>query len=145
MAELISTALLALAVLCFLPLFGELDCSGTHAWESMALASLGIPAWCIAFQYRKQSFMNHRRDAWVYGLLLAYELVLVSWHAPLLWGVHTGACWYLPLLHPAWVTEGPVWGWLPVHACLLLQMVCSLLVTHRLKRISPAPRLHPAP
>ena len=91
-AELNTAALLTLAFFCFLPLMGEQDCHGTHAWTSVDLALLGVPVWCIAFLYRGWSFANHRRDMWVYGLLLAYELVLVGCHASLLWGQRSGCC-----------------------------------------------------
>ena len=91
-AELNTAALLTLAFFCFLPLMGEQDCNGTHAWESIDLAILGAPVWCIAFLYREWSFRNPRRDMWVYGLLLAYELVLVGCHASLLWGQRSGCC-----------------------------------------------------
>ena len=130
-AELNTAALLTLAFFCFLPLMGEQDCSGTHAWESIDLALLGVPVWCIAFLYRGWSFTNHHRDMWVYGLLLVYELVLVACHASLLWGLRTFCCWHQLIFSSLVQTEGSVWGWLPGHACLLLLAGCSFVFSLR--------------
>ena len=110
-AELNTAALLTLAFFCFLPLMGELDCNGTHAWTSIDLALLGVPVWCMAFLYRGWSFANHRRDMWVYGLLLAYELVLVGCHASLLWGLRAACCWHQLVFSSQVQTDGSVWGW----------------------------------
>ena len=92
-AELNTAALLTLAFFCFLPLMGELDCNGTHAWTSIDLALLGVPVWCMAFLYRGWSFANHRRDMWVYGLLLASARLFISgsdgWRRV---GLVAGAC-----------------------------------------------------
>ena len=119
-AELNTAALLTLAVFSFLPLMGEQDCNGTHAWESIDLALLGVPVWCIACLYRGWSFKKPRRDIWVYGVLLAYELVLVGCHAPMLWGQRCSCFWHSIFFAAGVQTEGVVWGWLPGHVCLLL-------------------------
>ena len=133
-AELNTAALLTLAFFCFLPLINEQDCNGTHAWDSIDLALLGVPVWCAAFMYRGWSFSNHRRDMWVYGLLLVYELVLVSCHVSMLWGVRTICCWHSLVFSSETHTEGSVWGWLPGHACLLLLAGYSFVLSWRLAR-----------
>ena len=133
-AELNTAALLTLAFFCFLPLMAEQDCNGTHAWDSIDLALLGVPVWCAAFLYRGWSFSNHRRDMWVYGLLLVYELVLVSCHVSMLWGVRAVCCWHSLVFSSETHTEGSVWGWLPGHACLLLLAGYSFVLSWRLAR-----------
>lgn len=85
-ARLDMAALLVLAVVCFLPLHGELDCAGTHAWESLLLAYFGLPVWCVAFLYRPRSLVKWGWDVEVFGGMLVAELLLIGWHAPLLWG-----------------------------------------------------------
>ena len=131
-AELNMAVLLTLVVFCFLPLMCEQDCNGTHAWESIDLAILGTPVWCIAIVYREWSFRNLRLEMWVYGLLLAYELVLVGCHASLLWGQCSGCCWHRILFSEVAQAEGSVWGWLPGHVCLLVLAGYAFAVAWRL-------------
>ena len=119
-ARLDMAALLVLSVVCFLPLHGELDCTGTHAWESLLLAYFGLPVWCVAFLYRPRSLVKWGWDVVVFGGMLVAELLLIGWHAPLLWGGRWGGYWYLGMLPPGYAGQGVVWGWLPVHACLLM-------------------------
>jgi hypothetical protein len=133
-AELNTAALLVLAIICFLPLMGEQDCNGTHAWESIDLALLGVPVWCIAFLYRGWCFESHRRDMVVYGLLLVYELVLVVCHMSLLWGVRTVCCWHILIFSSKNHTDGSVWGWLPGHVCLLVLVAYMFLLSRSLNR-----------
>lgn len=133
-ASLNTAALLTLAVFCFLPLMGEQDCHGTHSWESIDLALLGVPVWCMAFLYRGWCFENHRRDMVVYGALLVYELVLVCCHAPLLWGQRCAWFWHHIVFSAQRQTEGAVWGWLPGHACLLVLVAYLFLLSRSLNR-----------
>ena len=132
-AKLNMAALLVLAVVCFLPLHAEQDCAGTHAWESLCLAILAVPAWCVAFLYRPRSMVKLGRDAVVFRLLLGYELLLICWHAPLLWGVRCPWYWHRAMLNPGMEGQGEVWGWLPVHGCMLVLAVMGCVAVKRLK------------
>lgn len=71
-AKLDRAALQVLAVFCFLPLLGEQDLAGAHAWESVFLAQFAIPAWCQSFLYRPYSLNKSRRDFFVFSLLSGY-------------------------------------------------------------------------
>lgn len=133
-ARLNMAALLVLAVCCFVPLHGEQDAAGTHAWESLYLAYFGGPVWCVVFLYRPHSLVKPVRDMVIFGLLLVYELLLICWHLPLLWGMRGGWCWHSSLLNPGMAEQGTVWGWLPVHACLLLLAVVGSVASYRLKK-----------
>ena len=133
-AKLNMAALLVLAVFCLVLLGGEKDCAGTHAWESICLAFCAVPAWCVAFLYRPYSFVKRGRDALVFGLVLGYEAVLICWHAPLLWGVHDWWYWHTGVMHPRWAETSMVWGWLPVHACMLAFALVGIWTLYRLKK-----------
>lgn len=133
-AKLNMGALLVLAVFCFLPLHAENDCAGTHAWESLCLAYLAAPAWCVAVLYRSCCFVKPGRDAVIFGLLLGYELLLIAWHAPLLWGMRCPWYWHAGVLNPGMEGEGMVWGWLPVHGCMLVLALVGLRAVLQLKK-----------
>lgn len=127
-------ALLVLAVACFLPLHGEQDCAGTHAWESLCLAYFAAPAWCVAFLYRPHCLEKWGRDMVVFGVMAGYEALLICWHAPLLWGVRCPWYWHSAMLNPGMEGQGEVWGWLPVHACMLALAIVGAYAVHRLKK-----------
>lgn len=134
-AKLDMAALQVLAVFCFLPLPGELDLEGTHARESIFLAQFTMPAWCLSFLYRPYSLNKSRRDFVVFSLISGYELLFICWHAPLLRGVQGEWFWHTPMLSPGMKETGVrIWGWLPVHACLLLLGLTGLRAAYRLKK-----------
>ena len=70
----------------------------------------------------------------VFGLLLGYEALLICWHAPLLWGEHDRWYWHTGLMHPRWVEPSVVWGWLPVHVCMLGLALVGVRTLYRLKK-----------
>lgn len=126
-------ALLFLVVVCNVPLLAELDTNGTHAWESLSLAFLGIPVWLAAVCF-KPWFC--RRLPWlsivVYGALVLYEGVLVLWHLPLLFAVRGLPCWYdVP---PHCSGDAP-WGWLPGHVLLLWLAVYGVSASIRFRKM----------
>lgn len=134
-AKLDMGMLLVLAVFCFVPLLGEQDLEGTHAWESIVLAHFAIPVWCLSSLYRPYSLNKNQRDIVVFSLISGYELLFICWHSPLLWGVHGEWFWHIPMLSPGMKESGgSIWGWLPVHACLLLLGLTGLRAAYRIKK-----------
>lgn len=125
--------LLFLVVVCNVPLLAEQDTNGTHAWESLSLAFLGIPVWLAAVCF-KPWFCRRLSglSIVVYSALALYEGLLVLWHLPLLFAVRALPCWYdVP---PHCLADVP-WGWLPGHALLLCLAVYGAFASVRFRKM----------